>query len=316
VRHARARRQEPADEEVEAAADAFRLERELYDAAKAENWLADRNVTFAGWMKYIERCLLRQKWQSRLPELVRKYPVSEQRLNRNVRVIGFCSGHFARFARKLAGRAAAAERMRQEGAAGQLTEQLEQQRERAETSFTCSDEDAKLLGLSAEACTETMRKHAGLERGLEQFRRLLIAPAKVERHISARQIEWTRIQARSLSFDTEAEAREAAMCIRDDGEDMSAVAARTRARACREQFDLEDLEAGLQAMFLPVRKGDLIGPLASGKEFKLFLVSDKTMPSAKDVACRSRAEQILLQTALDAEISARVQWQVPWWSDP
>jgi hypothetical protein len=196
-----------------------------------------------------------------------------------------------------------------------LTGQLEQQRESAQTLFTFSHEDATLLGLSAEACRETLRKHAGLERALEQFRRLVIVPAKVERHISVRQIDWTHIKACSLSFDTEAEAKEAAMCMREDGEDMSAVAARTRARARQEQFNLEDLDAGLQATFLPVRKGDLIGPLACGKEFKLFLVSDKAMPSALDSTCRSRAEQMLLETALEAEIDAHVRWQVPWWSD-
>jgi hypothetical protein len=314
-RFARATRIDLADEEVEAAADEYRTQRELLAADDAERWLAERQVAFDSWMKYIRRRLLCSKWESQRQELLAHYPVSQERLNRNIRVVGMCSGHFARFARKLAGRAAVHDRIGQEQSAGNSRRELEEQTGVPGTPFVLDAEDARLLDLSPESYRDKLQRLADLERSLQQFRSQVIVPERVLGQITTRHIDWMRIEAHALSFQEESMAREAALCLREDGEEISAVAARSKTMLRREHFDLGELEPGLETAFLSARTGEVIGPLPCGKEFKLFLVLDKVMPSAQNPDIKARAEQIILQAAIQPELKARVQWQVAWWSD-
>jgi hypothetical protein len=315
VLHARATQENPSDVEVEAAADAFRDARGLQAAVDAEHWLAQRQLTFAAWMKYMRRCVFRTKWVSRLQELVSQYPVSQKRLNRNLRVVGMCSGHFARFARKLAGRAAVHERIRQQSATGNGGQNLEGESRVVIPPSALEPKDAQMLDLSQHELAQQGQQIADLESSFEQFRAQVLAPADVQNQVSSRHLDWIRIEARTLSFHEETAAREAATCVREDAEELEAVAARVRTPLRHECFYLEELDPDLQPAFLSACAGDLIGPLPGGKDFKIYLIVKKAMPSVQDPDVRARAEQVLLEKAITLELQARVSWQVAWWSD-
>jgi hypothetical protein len=314
IRHARAKQEAVLDEDVEALADEFRSQRGLFAAEDAEVWLAERQVTFNSWMKYIRWCWLRQKWQSYLQDLPVQYPVSQDQLNRNARVVGVCSGHFAAFARKLAGRAAVHDRIQQETATGQNAGEHQKEIGIFEFPFDI-EKDARLLGLSSEEFREKQQRLAELEHSFRQFSSQVIVPERIQGQISAHHLDWIRIEALSLSFPEEPAAREAALCVREDGEELSTVAARTKTALRQEQMGLGELDPSAQAAFLSARKGDLVGPLRCDQELKLFLVLDKVMPSSDNPELRTRAEQLILRAAIKPEVDARVQWQAPWWSD-
>jgi hypothetical protein len=314
VKHARVMQEPKGAAEVEGAADMFREERGLHDAEVAENWLKERHVGFRAWMQYIRRSLLREKWASSLPRLLSAYSVSQEQVNRNVRIAGMCSGYFAALARKLAGRAAVEARIRKEAGShagggqvenetGPLTPPFE---------FTLS---AKQLGLSTEDARQKLERLAGLDLSLTQFRAQLMTEESIKRKISFHQIDWIRIQASSASFQDESLAREAALCIREDGEELNIVAVRARTPLQQERLDLGDLDPGAQAVFLGARKGDLIGPIRIGKEFKLYHVLEKQIPSLEIPEVKSRAEKLILQPLVKSEVVAQVRWLVPWWSD-
>jgi hypothetical protein len=315
VLHARASQENPSEEEVEAAADAFRDARGLQAALDAEHWLAQRQLTFDAWMKYMRRCVLRTKWVSRLQELVSQYPASQKRLNRNLRVVGMCSGHFARFARKLAGRAAVHERIRQQSATGDGGQNLEGERRVVILPSSLEAKNAQLLDLSQHELAQQGQQIADLESSFGQFRVQVLAPADVQNQVSSRHLDWIRIEARTLSFHEETAAREAATCVREDAEGLEAVAARVRTPLRHECFYLEELDPDLQPAFLSACADDLIGPLPGGKEFKIDQIVKQVMPSVQDPDVRARAEQVLLEKAITFELQARVSWQVAWWSD-
>jgi hypothetical protein len=71
----------------------------------------------------------------------------------------------------------------------------------------------------------------------------------------------------------------------------------------------------VQPAFLSASANDLIGPLPEDKEFKIYLIVKKVMPSVQDPEVRARAEDVLLEKALTFEVQARVSWEVAWWSD-
>jgi hypothetical protein len=59
---------------------------------------------------------------------------------------------------------------------------------------------------------------------------------------------------------------------------------------------------------LAAQPGELVGPLARGAEFLLYLVLDKVPPTASDADIASRAEAATLRRVIDPEIDARVKW--------
>src|SRR3989304_2034802 len=103
-------------DEVDAAADEFRYARDLLTAEETEAWLRRWGLTVDAWMDYIRRSILRQQRAAELPAIVAAHPVSPDEIAQAIHAEGACSGHFARFAQKLAGRAAVHERGREQGA--------------------------------------------------------------------------------------------------------------------------------------------------------------------------------------------------------
>jgi hypothetical protein len=314
VKHARVTQEAKATAEVEAAADQFREERGLQDAEVAENWLKERQVSFLAWMQYLRRCLLRKKWAETLPRLLAEYSISQEQVNRNFRVEGMCSGYFAALVRKLAGRAAVQERIQNEAGShpggGQAQNDLGIHT--APLEFTLNP---RQFGLSTEVARQKLARLAGLDHSFMQFRSQAMTEEGIKRIISAHQVDWIRIQAASVTFQNEPLAREAALCVREDGEELKVVAARARTAMQQEQLDLGQLDPSAQAAFLGARKGDLFGPICVGQEFRLYHVLHKQIPSVNIPEVKARAEKLILQTLIRSEVDARVRWLAPWWSD-
>jgi hypothetical protein len=302
--HLRATRAVLDDAMVETAACAFRETRQLFTAAETEAWLAQRGVTVDNWMKYIRRSLLRRQWTSQLPTLTARYPPAEARVNRSLKIVGICSGHLGQFAHHLAGRAAVHERLQNE-----VGTPLASAEPREAALSAVVDPAPGELGLTPERLQERRELLARLECSFERFRQQVLTTEAIRRQITARHTDWIRLECLSVSFANEAAAREAALCVRQDGEDLHDVAARARTVVHARHFKLEDLEPLLYGAFLSAGKGELLGPLAVGQEFQLFLVCDKTLPFDKDPITQRLAEQALLQDLLDREIGLRIQWR-------
>jgi hypothetical protein len=312
ARHARATRRSPARREAEAAADAFRAARGLFAAAETEAWLQRCGLSAESWMRYVRRDLLRRQAAGALAELVSRYPVSQERVDRHVLVEGVCSGHLLRFAEKLAGRAAAHERVRQEalpagGAAPPAEEPPAAAQGPAPDAGACA-----LLGLSPDDCRQRLEALSRVEESFRRFREQVLTPRAVGQQIVARHADWARVEVCAASFPDEGAAQEAALCVREDGEDLAEVAPRAGAEARAERFYLEEIEPDLRGPFLSARPGDLLGPLRWGGEYRLVRVLAKVLPSEADPELRRRAEQLLLQAALDREVANRVRWQLRW----
>jgi hypothetical protein len=103
-------------------------------------------------------------------------------------------------------------------------------------------------------------------------------------------------------------AREAALCVRDDGTQLDEVAANANVALQNAAIYLDEVEPTLRDRFLAAEKGALIGPLNWANAFGLFLVEDKIIPAVEDPAIKRRAQESLLQRAVNREINNRVKW--------
>ena len=147
-----------------------------------------------------------------------------------------------------------------------------------------------------------------LEASYRSFRQRVLNPAMIDREIRFHRTEWTRLDCRRVVFAEEEKAREAALCIREDGSALDDVASGAGAGVETQTVFLEEIEPQLHDHFLGARKGDLVGPLKQGEEFSLYLVMEKVLPSEKEAADVERAEQNILNRLVEREINERVKW--------
>ncbi len=302
IRHMRATGDVPSETEEEAAAVEFRTARQLITAAETETWLRARGLSVDNWLRYVRRSLLRRRWLTTLPDLVKRYPASDRQVGRALRIVGICSGHLNRFAQKLAGRAAVHARTMSEGfaAAGTAT---------SPPGLHGGPNAVRgLLGLSAETSRAKLEMLATLERSFQQFAHEVLTDQAVQRQIAARHTDWLRIDYCSVAFATQEMAREAALCVRQDGEPLETVAARGRSKVLRERSYLAHLDPGLRGLFLSAKEGELVGPVESGGEFRILMVLDKVLPTEADPDIRRRAEQEILDSLTSREVASRVRW--------
>ena len=182
-----------------------------------------------------------------------------------------CSGALAGLARDLAARAASAEA--NGGAAGPV-----------ETD----------LGRMDDALTELKRR--------------ALADGDHERLLEVRGADWVRVVYSALAFAQPGMAREAALCVREDGLDLAQVADRAGLEVERVDTLMEDVDPALVKALLSTPSGDLAGPLATGDRFLVLQVHEKTAPSLADPAIRDLLERELSRRAIEREVRDRVRW--------
>jgi hypothetical protein len=298
----------PADALDEAAA-AFRYERDLISAQAMYTWLETRGLTVKGWLDYIRRLVLRRDSPEALRDAVARYPVSEVEVIELIPVEGFCSGRFDRLARKLAGRAAAFDRMISE--AGDTAPAEEGEVRELVESVPPGAAERALSDLSPDLSRERLTTLACLELGFRRFRDATLSARALADRVSLHRLDWIRFSCRALALPNGQAAREAAMCLREDGAGLADVAAMARAPLRETCFCVDELDAGLREHFLGARPGELLGPMPMRGEFVLFEVVDKVVPSQDDPEIRRRAEDAIMRSAVSREIHQRVTWEFP-----
>jgi len=265
-----------AEEAIDEAAAEFRYERELITAEEMETWLEARGLTPEAWMGSIRRAVLRQLWADDLDDIVAEHPASEEELDEALRIDLLCSGTRRILAEELAVEAAAAA-----AAPGD------------DPPRSPADRDALL------AC---LRQRAG------RFRQAVTAPETLAREVSSNQMEWIRVDCQAIEFAEDTHAREAALCLTEDGLDFADVAGEADVPIEEVIFYLDQLDPDIRSRFLGATVGDVIGPVAVDEVFTVYQVMAKVMPSIDDPDIQSRAEDRLLARALAAEVNRRVRW--------
>ncbi|HUF31181.1 MAG TPA: hypothetical protein VMM77_11075 [Gemmatimonadaceae bacterium] len=293
--------------EIDGAAADFRYERELISAQEAEEWFARWGMSAREWMEYIRRSVLRVRLGSRLPEVLARHPVSDDDVAAVAGVEAICSGLLTRLAPKVAARAAAHEQLR---GAHQNGGPLHTDEEVA-AMVGGFPGDVKSLGLDLDDDTlaASARRLARLELSLRDFRTAVVTPRAVADQISSHHLDWIRVTYQTLIYPAESMAREALLCVREDGMDFPDLAASTAVGDLRyEEHWIGEMSGPLHAGLLGARAGEVLGPFPINGGHALLRLTDKRLPSPEDEQVRSRAETAALQRALSNELQSRVHW--------
>lgn len=286
--------------EIDEAAVDFRYAHEMVTAQEAEAWLQQWGISAAEWMDAMRREVLRRKHQSRLGEIVATCPVDDDDVTAASGIDAVCSGLFTRLTPKLAARAALHNRIRSSNGGPPADDVIGG----VERGIPIPQ-----LPFDATRIVASRRRLAEMELSLQEFRAGALTPRSVADQIAAHHLDWIRVDYQVLSFPAEAMAREAVLCVREDGMSFESLAADTGVAQLRDETQwIGDVKGPMHGALLGARPGEIIGPIARGGNHEVYRLTTKRLPAASDAAVQERAERSIMHRALAAELNERVQW--------
>jgi hypothetical protein len=277
-----------------------------------EAWLTREGISVDDWMDYVERSLVFSRAREAGGSSRDEDGDADADVAARVAVEAICSGALMEFAEALAARVALAARPLDDTESGSDRADAESPPpEEVRRAARSAAADALRFGLADLATDPEGERLEVLARAELVFaarcRRLVSAPA-VRSEIDFRRLDWIRFDLETLSFTSETAAREAELCVRDDGASFEAVAESAHVSARREHLFAEELDPATRADLLSARAGEIVGPIAFGGGFHLFRLHGKTMPTERDPDVRRRGEAAVLHRLVDEETRSRIRW--------
>jgi len=278
------------DEDViDAAAEAFRYERDLITAEETEQWLAARGLTLDDFSDYFGRRYWGAKLQDEVTPPDTPYPSASEELRRLFAAELIFSGDIDVLTTRLTWRLAAACDEAQTDPEA-LAEEREQFLERQGIDAAGLDNWLEQLGRDAEWLSEMEAMESAFQRRVDA----VLVPQAYKNEIVALRLPLTRFETEVIELESRDAAREAIFCVNEDGMSMEEVAAESRYPFRNVNFLLEDLPPELQQLFVSVSAGEVLQPMPRGDGFELCRVINKVEPDPEDEAVRDRVEQRLL----------------------
>ncbi len=284
----------PDEAEVDAAATAFRYERDLLTIDETEAWLARTGLTMELWTDILLRNLLRSQDDGAV--LDRVAVAADDAL---VRAEGICSGLFLRFTEQLAARAAVADALEEPVEPGVVQGIVDAVR-RAWPGW--------LDGIAPDRLDERLRRLAAVDAGFRAVAARMADDESMAARVGRSRLEWMRVDLERLSFETTDAAAEAALCVREDGMTLSDVAMEAGQPIDDVRAVLEDLEEPLREVVLSAGVDTLVGPVDLGGRITVAMVISKMPPSLDDPLVRERAERAIVESLGQKAIFSHVTW--------
>jgi hypothetical protein len=242
-----------------------------------EAWLAARGLSVAQWREYVRGEALRRRHAAELDTVVEGHVPDEAQAAELQSVWGRCSGAFMRWAEEMANLVAVAHALRDRGG-------------------DPAPDVADLDELTAR---------------FDRFRQVVATPDRLASLVTARYLDWLRIDRETASFRNLDTAAEAGLCIRDDGWTLRQAARAGGGRLSRRASLAEEIDDAHRHQFVRAHEDDLLGPLVIDGAPSLVQVLRKHPPTLDDDEVRLRATNHLLDTAVAREVNDRVEWLDP-----
>ncbi|MFN7976787.1 MAG: hypothetical protein U0P30_01540 [Vicinamibacterales bacterium] len=282
----------PDDGVLDEAATAFRYDRDLLTSEETEAWLERHGLSLDSWSDALMRDVLRRDRGDRVtagelepddidgPTLIAE---------------GVCTGAFPRWAGTLAARAAVA----------QLHDG---------TPVPDADTAATMTGRYAawlEALDDVEAHVQPLVAAVAADRAVIAAALTAEAlatHVDRARLDWVRVDLEQLTFPSIDAAREAALCVREDGLTLSEVAIESRQPVVDARTLLDALDPALRDAVLSASPGDTIGPIETAGGVVVAHVVGKAAASLDDPLVRARAERSVIEALRERAAVAHARW--------
>lgn len=280
----------PPATELRALAEAYRYERGLLSGEDLGQWLRDRALTAADWQGHLRRTLA-----------YRTAPVARPGdATAVLRVDAICSGTLCECAQHVIAGAAAARELAT-GDADDIDHVV-----RLAQATTASGLDT----VNDTVLERSARRVAGLERAHELLAGDVAGRSAVAARIDANALTWLSFATEELAFGSEDAAREARLCVQEDGASLAEVGAQLGVAPLERTRVFAETPNELGARLTAAAAGELVGPVAADGAFVLARLRSKTPPSLDDPGVVARARADLVAEAVGRLSAGRVTWHV------
>lgn len=296
-----ARGEQVDDESLSASVVKFRRARGLLAGEEYMRWLDEHALAAADVRAHFARAALRERAAHRLDDLLGSYRPEPGPIAQAIRVEVIVDGRLRSWAQRLAGCVAASRGLTAGGA----------------TPPSASAKEVGALLLAAAACRangldepqvrDRAPRVATLQAAERIFSARVVTSEQIERCLSEHRLDWQRFVWEEARFATEGAAREAALWVRQDGMALGEVA--TLAHATVDlRAAYSDAVPELSGVLAATPPGELVGPLAGERGWRLILTRERTPPAVDDPVLRERASSELVDQALERHLVGRVAW--------
>ncbi|MBA3832174.1 MAG: hypothetical protein H0X34_09830 [Chthoniobacterales bacterium] len=293
------------DAAIDTAAEQFRYEHDLITAEETERWLDERGLTLGDFSAWFVRRYWGETGDEAAPEVV-DYLFAPVALRALLTIELILGGELDRMAARSSWRVAARQA---EGG------------DRVDPSLL-AEEEARFLersGLQKGPIGDWLsrlgrddawlREQIAMEAVYLRDSSALLSREARSREISALRLPLTLFEVETIEFDSLDAAREALLCVRQDGMAMEEVAGEGRYPYRHAEILLEDVPEDLQQKFLSVTPGAVLEPITRGEGFHLCRILGKAEPNVDDPTVKTRAEDRILDRHFGELTAKHIQWK-------
>jgi len=290
---------------IDAAAERFRYEHDLITAEETEKWLAGCGLSLDDFSDFFVRHFWGEQWDDVEPTSI-DYLSAPNEMHELLNTELILSGEFDCMAQRLSWRVAA----------GCVTADVPVDPQ------AIAEEETRFFersGLSGDQLAGWLQR---LGRDPEWFRDALAMEAIYRRDCTARlshkarareiadlRLPLTRFEMETIELDSLDAAREALLCVREDGMSMEEVAAEGHYPYKHPEILLEQVPEDLQQKVLSVPPGEILEPIPSGDGFQLCRVIGKKEPHVDDSLVTERADQRILDRHFSDLTARYIRWR-------
>ena len=281
---------EPDSDELQAFSDRFRYDRDLISAGETEEWIRARGLTtddFTGWMAA-------RVCRAELPDASPAEDLED--LHHRLHIHLWMSDRMDALDAALQRRVASRLELREKNETVEITGS------RTDFLFRHSLNEAGVAewldrsGRGHEWLDEMLR----LEAAHQAIRDRALTPEARQRQIHALGTALERIAIRTLDFDSDAAAREAVLCVREDGSTLEEVAQESGFVSEETEVWLEGVDPGLAQRLFCAEEGEALDPVAVEGGFRVFQVIRKIEPSLSDPAVLEKVDEVIMDQTFAA----------------
>jgi len=289
--------------------DQYRQDRGLASADATSRWLAAHGLDLDDFADFLERRLLLTQFEEELKAIVERQPPDRDEVQALVWPELALSGAAGEPAMWLARRVALREANAVAVPPGEAALSEERTRFFERSGITESDVSR---WCAAYGCTPSwVEELTALEALYRGKRTELLRPAAFDEEIARKRQDLMCIEVEAAAFEQASAAREAFLCVTEDGEGLPDVSRRGNAGLYHTNVYLETLDARLQQQLLSGAPGDVLPPFEGEGKFWVYRIRSKTEPDLADPHVRERLEHNLITRYFDDLVVAHVQFHDP-----
>jgi hypothetical protein len=290
---------------LQSAIEQFRYERDLITAEETERWLEARGLTLDDFSDYFVRHSRGQRPAGEGPAIPPAFSEPTARQRDLLRIELLLSGGMEAMAVGLSWRLAALDG----NGTGISSELIEAERARFFQRTGLGARDVAHWAASTQRDQSWLEEMLACEAAYQLEAGRVLTDEQRERLLHELRIPLTRVEVEVLEVESLAAAREATLCVREDGACLEEMARQGGYPHRREEVLIENFPPELQQRILCAALGEVLEPIPQGDGFCLWRTMAKTEPELDDAGIRARVERQLLELHF-SDLAARcVRWQ-------